>query len=252
MGTVEAWSYLIFRKDWKMITAIMVDGGFYRKRARHIFGEKSPPERASELYAYCCRHLKDKHEERNLYRIFYYDCPPSGKEVYNPIDKKNIQLNRSPVYKWANDFFQELIKHRKVALRMGEVLESSVGYTLRPGSMKKLLQRKIDIDDLTISDFSLDFKQKGVDMRVGLDIASLAHKRLVNQIVLIAGDSDFIPAAKHARREGIDFILDPMWQDVKPSLLEHIDGLHSPVHRPGTPGKKDPLCVPEDISPFKI
>ena len=54
----------------------------------------------------------------------------------------------------------------------------------------------------------LDLKQKGVDMRIGLDIASLANKKLVDQIVLIAGDSDFVPAAKHARREGIDFILD--------------------------------------------
>ena len=42
----------------------------------------------------------------------------------------------------------------------------------------------------------------------GLDIASIAHKRLANQIILIAGDSDFVPAAKQARREGIDFVLD--------------------------------------------
>jgi len=41
-------------------------------------------------------------------------------------------------------------------------------------------------------------------MRIGLDIASLAYKRQVNQVVLISGDSDFVPAAKLARREGID------------------------------------------------
>ena len=46
--------------------------------------------------------------------------------------------------------------------------------------------------------------QKGVDMRIGLDIASMAFKRQVDQIVLIAGDSDFVPAAKLARREGIE------------------------------------------------
>ena len=64
-------------------------------------------------------------------------------------------------------------------------------------------------------------------MRIGLDIASLAQKGLVDQIVLIAGDSDFVPAAKHARREGIDFILDPMWHTIKNSLNIHIDGLTS-------------------------
>ena len=45
--------------------------------------------------------------------------------------------------------------------------------------------------------------------------------------ILIAGDSDFVPAAKLARREGIDFLLDPMWNPIKPHLFEHIDGLHS-------------------------
>lgn len=62
-------------------------------------------------------------------------------------------------------------------------------------------------------------------MRIGLDIADLANKKLVDQIILISGDSDFVPAAKHARREGIDFILDPMSQSVKDNLIEHIDGL---------------------------
>ena len=64
-------------------------------------------------------------------------------------------------------------------------------------------------------------------MRIGVDIASMAFKKQVDQIILIAGDSDFVPAAKMARREGIDFILDPMWATIKDSLFEHIDGLRS-------------------------
>jgi len=75
-------------------------------------------------------------------------------------------------------------------------------------------------------------QQKGVDMRIGLDIASLAYKKQVDQIILIAGDSDFVPAAKLARREGIDFILDPMWATIRPDLHEHIDGLRSVLQRP--------------------
>ena len=38
----------------------------------------------------------------------------------------------------------------------------------------------------------------------------MSYKRQVDQIVLVAGDSDFVPASKLARREGIDFILDPL------------------------------------------
>lgn len=52
-----------------------------------------------------------------------------------------------------------------------------------------------------------------------------SFKERVSQIILIAGDSDFIPAAKFARKEGIDFILDPMMNNIDPSLHEHIDGL---------------------------
>ncbi|CAM5206424.1 hypothetical protein OURE66S_01060 [Oligella ureolytica] len=42
---------------------------------------------------------------------------------------------------------------------------------------------------------------------------------------MIAGDSDFVPAAKLARVNGVDFILDAMRNPIEPSLFEHIDGL---------------------------
>ena len=71
-------------------------------------------------------------------------------------------------------------------------------------------------------------------MKIGVDIASLAYKQQVDKIVLISGDSDFVPAAKLARREGIDFVLDPMWIDIKPALFEHIDGIHTFAPRPGS------------------
>lgn len=53
-------------------------------------------------------------------------------------------------------------------------------------------------------------------------------KSQVDQIILISGDSDFVPAAKQARREGIDFILDPMGAPIKEDLFEHIDGIRTP------------------------
>lgn len=64
-------------------------------------------------------------------------------------------------------------------------------------------------------------------MKIGIDIASISYKKQVEKIVLISGDSDFVPAAKLARREGIDFVLDPMGAPIKPDLYEHIDGLRS-------------------------
>ncbi len=51
-------------------TAILVDGGFYRRRAYTAYGDKSPAERADELYRYCKRHLSSHGESNELYRIF--------------------------------------------------------------------------------------------------------------------------------------------------------------------------------------
>ena len=209
-------------------TAILVDGGFYRKRAKSLWGNKAPKDRADELNKYCYRHLNDKYENRYLYRIFYYDCPPIGKNIYNPIDNRTISLERTDEYLWMNTFLEELKHHRKFALRMGRINENQVYYSLKPDPTKKLLRKEVSVDNITLSDLELNIEQKGVDMRIGVDIASLAFKNQVNQIILISGDSDFVPAAKLARREGVDFILDPMHSAIKPDLFEHIDGIRTP------------------------
>lgn len=233
-------------------TAILVDGAFYRKRATALFGEKTPKDRADELIEYCHRHINTKDEKANLYRIFYYDCLPSEKVVYHPLSQKSVNLKATALHKWTMDFYVELKKKRKVALRMGELLDSSSGYHLKPEMLKKLCKGTITISDLTEYDFILDIKQKGVDMKIGLDISSLAYKRFVNQIILIAGDSDFVPAAKHARREGIDFILDPLWHNIKPSLHEHIDGLHSCTPKPQSAINNDRLCNKQEGSKAEV
>lgn len=212
-----------------MKTAILVDGGFYRKRATALWGMKTPEDRAKELYGYCMAHIRDgkDYEKRTLYRIFYYDCPPISKRVYHPLTKRTVDFSKSETYSWSNSFYKELMAKRKVALRMGELSDSYAHYNLKPETTKRLLAGEVQLDELTENDFFFQVSQKGVDMKIGLDIASLAYKHQVDQIILIAGDSDFVPAAKMARREGIDFILDPMWAPVKPSLHEHIDGLKS-------------------------
>lgn len=73
---------------------------------------------------------------------------------------------------------------------------------------KFLCNGKITIEDVSDNDYMYYVKQKGVDMKIGIDIATLALKKLVQKIVLISGDSDFVPASKLARTEGIIFTLD--------------------------------------------
>lgn len=126
-----------------------------------------------------------------------------------------------------NEFLCQLKKKRKFALRLGFLAADEASYMLKEDTVKKLFRKEISLNDITESDFYVSLRQKGVDMKIGIDIASLAYKHQVEQIILIAGDSDFVPAAKLARREGIDFVLDPMGKSINPSLFEHIDGLRS-------------------------
>ena len=206
-------------------TAILVDGGFYRRRAYYYWGQKSPKERAEELQNFCVWLLYNKYENRNLYRIFYYDCPPVSKKVFHPFTKKTIDLGKTEEYKWTMEFLEELRSMRKFAVRLGNLSENTIQYALDYAVLKKLMSGTKTIEELTESDFRFQAEQKGVDMRIGVDITSLALKKQVQQIILVSGDSDFVPAAKQARREGIDFILASMGATLKPDLHEHIDGL---------------------------
>lgn len=208
-------------------TAILVDGGYYRKRAEDLWGKKSPQERADEIFKYCMLHISEPKEPRDLYRIFYYDCPPMTRKLKHPLTGEEIDYSAGSGTKWTNDLYSELACKRKIALRMGELAENVASFKLKDAAMSEILSGKRDASQLVKSDFYLDVKQKGVDMRIGLDAASIAFGRYVDQIVLIAGDSDFLPVAKMARRNGIDFILDPMKQMPKKNLQEHIDGMET-------------------------
>lgn len=223
-----------------MRTACLIDGGFFLKRLHRLSGETTPHETAEALHRMCQLHLCARRTKASeprkriaeLYRIFYYDCPPLLKKAHNPVSKRAIDFSKTSVAEWRLQFLEELKRLRKVALRLGYLNEESAEWSLRPGVLKDLLNGSRQFNQLHEGDVQYQARQKGVDMRLGLDVASLAYKKQVDQIVLVAGDSDFVPAAKLARREGIDFVLDPMWASISDDLHEHIDGLRSVLPRP--------------------
>lgn len=219
--------------------AILVDGGFYRRVAAHLWGDKAPEERVNELIKYCHFHLKDRdnytkdsngkkiYNYNELYRIFYYDCEPVKKTIYNPVTQKNFDFSKTPMFNWMTTFLASLKSRRKVALRMGFIADEEMNYIFSSETVKKLCKKAIAIDDIKENDLVLNMRQKGVDMKIGLNIATFAYKKLVDQIVLISGDSDFVPVAKLARTEGIDFIVDSLGMHINDNLTEHIDGLRT-------------------------
>jgi uncharacterized LabA/DUF88 family protein len=217
-----------------MPTAILIDGAYFVRRFRAIEPESAyDAVKAAELaFQWAMAHLADKAAPRkDLYRIFFYDCPPLDKKLHNPISKHCVDFARSREACFRLTLHNELRSKRKLALRLGH-LASETPWTIKPAKIDDLLKGKITYESLTEDDVMPNVRQKGVDMRIGLDIASLAYKKQADQIILFAGDADFVPAAKLARREGIDFVLDPMWSRIPPGLTEHIDGLRSTCPKP--------------------
>lgn len=220
--------------------AILIDGAFFLKRYASIYPERreSPPETvATQIHRMALAHLKPSNrnaKRSELYRIFFYDCPPLTKRVHTPISNRALNFQNTPEAIFRTGLHKSLIKQRLLALRLGRLSEKNGKWQLKPAVMDALMREQRNWADLTDGDFKYTAKQTGVDMRIGVDITLLAQKKLVDQIVLIAGDSDFVPAAKQARREGIDFILDPMWNHVAEDLHEHIDGLRSVARNPTT------------------
>lgn len=51
-------------------TAILVDGGFFRKRSKFLWGEHEPAATADALAAYCKRHLRE-HSTRHEHTVFF-------------------------------------------------------------------------------------------------------------------------------------------------------------------------------------
>ncbi|WP_218777003.1 NYN domain-containing protein [Salinicola salarius] len=231
-GCAEPWGVSV-SGEYILATAILVDGGYFIKRFRRIEPDNAyNGKRAAEcLHRWAVSHLSGKNRDRSdLYRIFVYDCPPYKGKQHNPISKRSIDFSRTEEARFREEFHEALVGKRKLALRLGH-LSSDVRWTIKSRKVDELLKGRISIEDLQPDDVRIDTRQKGVDMRIGVDVTSLTLKSQVDQIILIAGDADFVPAAKIARREGIDFVLDPMWQSIPKGLHEHIDGLRTTCPR---------------------
>lgn len=168
-------------------TVILIDGGFFAKVYKK-FSDGSPltgeivQRLVMEIEAAIARTSSGGVAEP-IFRIFFYDCPPfKGKEI-DPSGKV-IDYSRTVDCQNQERLLKDLKKAEKFALRLGEVKFRGWKY-----------------DDK--GNVSPDFRQKAVDMKIGLDIAWMAAKKSVDRLVLVAGDADFISPMKLARREGI-------------------------------------------------
>ncbi len=194
--------------------AMLLDGGFIR----HKLSASTKPVDAAGISAFvasvgrlpCLTGMR-------LHRIYFYDSRPlQGTEV-KPLEGGTVDFGSSATASRNRSLQAALCKEPFFALRFGELFLEGWRLKLR------VLRKSATKIEIKADDLEPNIRQKGVDMRIGLDIASLALKKHAQVIVLATGDSDFIPAMKFARREGAQLILLTLGHGVRDGLREHAD-----------------------------
>ena len=215
--------------------AVLLDGGFVKRKLLALNAGRerpeSPPARAplEDVYptAQDVVELVDRirREPRldgcRLLRAYFYDGPPISGRRPNPLGGKPYLFDGP--YRALNQRLHDSLRVTDdFAVRQGDTVFR--GWRLREESLRDLSRSP---RFLTPEDLAPSVEQKGVDLRIGLDVALLSLKHLVDTIVLVTGDSDLIPAMKLARREGLWVYLDTMGHEVRSELVEHADYVFS-------------------------
>lgn len=110
--------------------------------------------------------------DKEIVRVYYYHCLPYQDR--HPTAEQSEKFSR------AQGFFRALQRTSRFEVRIG-----------------RLAFRGNREDGTPI------FEQKRVDLMLGLDLMSLAVKHMIDEVFLVAGDSDFVPAVNAVKKEGI-------------------------------------------------
>ncbi|UXU49870.1 NYN domain-containing protein [Staphylococcus arlettae] len=200
--------------------AIIVDGQFLLHRIRDAQSSTQYPN-LEDQYNFLTNLINSNDEE--LFRIFYYQGSPNKQTVDKPISKDKINFSESQINKYSSNLITELSNKDFVAMRLGDTFFR--GWKLKIPVLEKIRKGIIkDTSKLSDDDFTPDFQQKGVDIKIGLDVAWLSNNNIVDRIYMVTGDADFIPALKQARRDGIQIKLVKIGtKKINNDLLKHSD-----------------------------
>jgi uncharacterized LabA/DUF88 family protein len=164
--------------------SVLIDGGYLRAISRKK-GKKYTASLVEKIA------LNSKAADEEIYRVLYYDCDEYAGKATLPVSGTTHEFVP------ASTLLKELARKQLFAVRKG-ILKFR-GFKPKDTPIKPTT--------LTDADFKPDFEQKGVDMRIGLDIALFCQTRAVERIVLITNDTDCVPAMKYGRRAGLQVVL---------------------------------------------
>jgi uncharacterized LabA/DUF88 family protein len=206
--------------------ALLLDGGFVKK----VLSSKLHHFPTVNDVVNFCNGLTatPDFQSHQLYRIYYYDAPPYEGAATNPISGQFTNYATTQTARDNKSLIDSLELQPNFAVRRGTLHHR--GWAVTSAAIQRISNALRTVppipanQQITANDLKPQLNQKGVDMRIGLDIASLALKKLVHSIILVTGDSDFIPAMKLARKEGLRVYLAPMGRvSIMRELKAHAD-----------------------------
>jgi uncharacterized LabA/DUF88 family protein len=193
-----------------METAILIDGAFIRKKFR---SGKGADISAHDIQAVVTNILALVSIPASDYRVYFYDCKPCNEKTSLPITHTTFNFETTPQYRKGVKLLDDIKLLPFFAVREGAL--SFTGWVLKPSCYGE--------NPLTDTCFTPNLKQKGVDIKIGLDVAWISFNHIANNIIMVTGDSDFVPVIKTARRSGVFVYLFTLYHNVKKELLENVD-----------------------------
>ena len=121
-------------------------------------------------------------------RTYYYHCMPLVREGNKEDELRHAKMQR---------FIQKLKRLPRFEVRLGKL--QLIGNV---------------------------FKQKMIDVLMSLDIADISFEKHVEHIIIVAGDSDFVPAIKKAKEYGAIVHLFYHEDSVHNQILDEVDERH--------------------------
>lgn len=198
--------------------ALLLDGAFVVKKLQERSRARTFPD--ADAIEVECNRIRGHNQlsQLELLRVYFYHARPATDTITNPLSRQTTNLATTGIYRQHESLLDRLEMKPDFALRLGE----TVAYDWKIGdrAMKSMLQTPRAV---TPQDLVPDIQQKGVDLRIGLDIARLSLRQVVSHLVVVTGDSDLVPAFRFARREGLRIYLDHLGHGVRRDLKAHVD-----------------------------
>lgn len=151
---------------------IFIDAGYLHYVLKHEFNQAKIDYRklSGNLVKYCG-------SDAAILRTYFYDCEPYQGDPPTQDESRRVADTQR--------FHTALRNIPFFVVRLGRLVRRGID----KGTGKPFLE------------------QKQVDVYMAADILMLSLKRAVNHVVLITGDSDFIPVCNIARDEGVQITL---------------------------------------------